>query len=282
MRVLVICGGGSGGRRGKFLVRKRDLDCGADIRHPTGDPQGSEACRGLTGRQFVNAPAERCWVRRTTLGERFVWYRGKDYALMGLYYVPRPGKRPLPFFVLRSMDGAGRAPVPVPLGSERWRLRLVSAGRLAACVLTAAVLIAPPPRFGSESYPSGPPPADRGALSTVPGAAVENRRMTLSRPASPRAGTDHRRGAITVAATTAGRTSVYTLSFGIFRDRLLAEAVAQRVRASGYRAIVSPVAAGVRVRGHRYPTRASAARMVRILRAIGLPAGLESSGAGRA
>jgi hypothetical protein len=140
------------------------------------------------------------------------------------------------------------------------------------------------------------------ALSTVPGALVESHRVTLSRPASPRPGRDRGRDAIMVTTphhrlmgtrpqprlaahrsrnkmNVSRRTAFYTVGFGTFRDRRLAEAVARHVRARGYRAIVSPAPAGTRVLGHRYPTRVSAARMVRILRAIGLAAGLELSNA---
>jgi hypothetical protein len=302
MRVLVIGAGGSAGtRRGKFLVRKGEFVGGVDTgRLPAGDAPAPEVLRGVPDRRFVNAPAERCSVRRTILGERLIRYRGKDYALMGLYYVPRPRERPLPFFVLRSIGDGDRASVSVSLRCERRRLRPATAGRLAACVLTAMVLLASSSRFGSERHPSGPPPADRVALSTIPGASIERHRVDRSRPASPHPGRDRGRGAIMVTTAhhrlpatrpqprlaahrsrnkmnVSPRTAFYTVGFGTFRDRRLAEAMARHVRARGYRAIVTPAHAGARVLGHRYPTRVSAARMVRILRAIGLAAALELS-----
>lgn len=129
-------------------------------RNRAGKTSGVRGRNPRAGFEFVNAPAERCSVHRGSLGRRFVRYRGQDYILMGLYYVPRPWKKPRPFFVLRRVDGGGGAPVPAWSG-ERRRLRPAHVVRTGLYALIIAILLAFPAWTTSESR-SSVPPAARG------------------------------------------------------------------------------------------------------------------------
>ena len=118
------------------------------------------------GRECVNAPAERCSVRRASFGRRFVRYQGRDYTVMGLYYVPRPWKKPRPFFVLRRIDGGVAGPVSVWSG-ERWRLRRALAIRAVTCAAIIAFVLALPAWIAWKPHSSVPPGAHGGTPLTV-------------------------------------------------------------------------------------------------------------------
>jgi hypothetical protein len=252
--------------------------------------------------EFVNAAAEQCSARCTAFGERFVRYRGSDYALIGLFLVPTPRRRSALFFVLRSIDGGNAAPVPIRAARERGRLRPAGISRTFVNALMAAMLLALLPWGGPKTPVAAPPRAafDHGIVQTAPGAAAPARSAILGSSTAARNGTAHprvyvapgaghearvgrhgqsrRRAASTLRSAVkpqARSAPSYAVSFGDFSDRGQAEAAARVVRSKGYRAFIMPAANRVRVRGHRYPTRASAVRMARIFRELGLRARLE-------
>jgi hypothetical protein len=317
LRVLLISTGRpEGPSPAKFVAWKGDFVCADETNHPEGSspahPVRSGARPGMpvepsrggeswAGHQFVNAPARRCSVHRTALGQRFVRYQGGDYTVMGLYYVTKPWNNPCPFFVLRSIDGGDRAAVSAWSGEPR-ELRPASLFRTLAHAVIIAILLSLPAWIGPKLHVSVPPAAHVVAPFTMPGVPAGSRRASISRSTPPRGGSVDRHSA-TAAGVRRGRarmshpsrrrpytanrprskmTASYAVSFGTFRDGRQAGAVARRVRAMGYRATTNPAGVGIRVRGHRYPTRANAAHMVRIFRKIGLPASVEVVDVGRA
>ncbi len=269
------------------------------LRNQAGKPSGVPERKASAGFEVVNAPAERCSVHRGSLGDRFVRYRGRDYILIGLYYVPRPWRAPRPYFVLRRAEDSDRASVPAWKGARR-RLRPAHLVRAGLCALIIAIVLTMPAWITSRPRSAVPSAAQRVAPSTMPRVPARNRGASISRSTPERGGAVDRQLASAVVrrsgrarvrrpprrplytATRPGRTMIafYAVSFGAFRDGRQAGEVARRVRAMGYRAIASPAGVSVRVHGHRYRTRANAARMVRIFRMIGLPASVEAVHAG--
>lgn len=128
------------------------------LRNRASKASGVRGRKPSAGFEFVNAPAERCSVHRGSLGHRFVRYRGRDYSLIGLYYVPRPWKTPRPFFVLRRVDGDEGASVPAWRG-ERRKLRPAHVVRAGAYALIIALLLAFPAWIASKPRSSVTPAA---------------------------------------------------------------------------------------------------------------------------
>lgn len=67
---------------------------------------------------YVNAPAHLCSFDVAESGQRIVRYRGNEYAMIGLYFIPDRNAQRMIVCILRPVDGHAHA--GLSLGSSRW------------------------------------------------------------------------------------------------------------------------------------------------------------------